>query len=122
MNRVISRPRKVVQNDTSCDQETGSGAAARSRPARPQRRACSIVRALSVLARGRSRVGCGRGSTTTHSIPRRPSSTASARPTGPPPAISTGVSRMLDRSVIRYRPTRVIAASTIEPVSMWWIR
>ena len=96
MKRVISRPRKLVQNETSCDQETGSGAAARNRAARPQRRACSMVRAFSVLARGRSRVGCGRGSTTTHPTPRRPSSTASARPTGPPPAISTGRSRMLD--------------------------
>ena len=101
VNRVISSPRKLVQKETSCDQETGSGAAARSRSASPHRRACSMVRVFSVLARGRNRVGCGRGSTTRHSTPRRPSSTASARPTGPAPAISTGVSRVLDGSVMR---------------------
>jgi hypothetical protein len=65
VNRVISRPRKVVQNETSCDQETGSGAADRARAGDQHRRG---------------------------------------------------------RSPCRYRPTRLRAASTIEPVSMRWMR
>src|SRR4051812_30958323 len=56
----------------------------------PQRRRCSIVRALVVLARGRSGSSRVRGSTTSTSTPRRPSSIAAARPLGPPPTISTG--------------------------------
>src|SRR5690242_4665432 len=56
----------------------------------PQRRRCSIVRALVVFARGRSGSSAVRGSTTSTSTPRRPSSIAAARPLGPPPTISTG--------------------------------
>src|SRR5689334_17200498 len=56
----------------------------------PQRRRCSIVRALVVFARGRSGSSSVRGSTTSTSTPRRPSSIAAARPLGPPPTTSTG--------------------------------
>ena len=52
--RVISWPKRPVQKTTSWACSTGSGAAARSRSAMPQRRRCSIVRTLVVLARGRS--------------------------------------------------------------------
>ena len=52
-----------------------------------------MVLMLTVFARGRVRVGCARGSTTMQLIPRRLSSTAADRPTGPPPAISTCVER-----------------------------
>src|SRR3954447_2367632 len=56
----------------------------------PQRRRCSIVRALVVLARGRNGSSSVRGSTTSTSIPRRPSSIAAGSPLGPPPTTSTG--------------------------------
>src|SRR3954452_24381971 len=88
--RVISCPNRPVQKTTSWAWDTGSGAAARSRSAMPQRRRCSIVRALVVLARGRSGSSSVRGSTTSTSTPRRPSSIAAASPLGPPPTISTG--------------------------------
>src|SRR3954447_22705902 len=88
--RVISWPNSPVQKTTSCAWSTGSGAAARSRSASPQRRRCSMVRTLVVLARGRSGSSDVRGSTTRTGMPRRPSSMAALRPLGPPPAISTG--------------------------------
>src|SRR5262245_22922344 len=63
-----------------------------TRSAIPQRRQNSIVRTFTSFILGvliRPSV-C---STRTHLIPRQPRSAASASPTGPPPAISTGVSR-----------------------------
>ena len=92
-NRVISLPSKLSAKITSCDQLTGSGAAARSRSAIPHRRRCSIVRVLVVLARGRVGSTVTRGSITTQRTPRRPSSMAAARPAGPPPTMTTSVER-----------------------------
>ena len=89
---VMRRPDSDSQNVTRCDQATGSGAAARSASARPQRRRCSMVRTLVVLARGRRCETCARGSMTTQATPRLASSAAAASPAGPPPATSTGVS------------------------------
>ena len=57
----------------------------------PQRRICSIVLTLVVLARGRRCETRVRGSMTTHSMPCKLSSAAAARPAGPPPTTSTGV-------------------------------
>jgi hypothetical protein len=59
-------------------------------PAIPQRRRCSIVRTLVVFARARRGSSDVRGSTTSTSTPRRPSSIAADSPLGPPPTISTG--------------------------------
>jgi len=88
--RVISRPVRVVQKITSEDQSTLRGASFLSCWARPQRRKCSIVRAETVLARGRSQFTSGRGSITAQATPCRFSSMAAASPTGPPPEIRTG--------------------------------
>src|ERR1700722_9662622 len=80
----------------SFDQDTGSGAAARKRSAIPHRRKCSMVRTLTVLHLGRAWLTSSRGSITRQRTPRRPSSTAAARPTGPPPATSTWTERGSD--------------------------
>ena len=88
--RVISRPVSVVQKTTSEDQSTLRGASFLSCWARPQRRKYSIVRAETVLARGRSQFTSGRGSITAQATPCRFSSMAAASPTGPPPEIRTG--------------------------------
>src|SRR3954447_23962677 len=106
--RVISCPNRPVQKTTSWAYDTGSGAAARSRSAMPQRRRCSMVRALVVLARGRSGSSAVRGSTTSTSTPRRPSSIAAARPLGPPPTISTGTragTSVIGSPVVGHRST-----------------
>ena len=89
----MRRPASDSQKVTRCDQATGSGAAARSVSAIPQRRRCSMVRTLVVLARGRRCETSARGSITTQATPRLASSAAAASPAGPPPATSTGVSR-----------------------------
>src|SRR4249920_410164 len=57
----------------------------------PQRRQNSMLRGLIALIFG-TVIAPSRFSTTTQSMPRRPSSQASARPTGPAPAIRTEVS------------------------------
>src|SRR5580693_2750029 len=80
----------------SFDQDTGNGAAARKRSAMPHRRKCSMVRTLTVLHLGRAWLTSSRGSITRQLTPRRPSSTAAARPTGPPPATSTWTERGSD--------------------------
>src|SRR5580698_5635342 len=82
----------------SFDQDTGNGAAARKRSAMPHRRKCSMVRTLTVLHLGRAWLTSSRGSITRQLTPRRPSSTAAARPTGPPPATSTWTERGSDVS------------------------
>ena len=51
-----------------------------------------MVRTLVVLARGRRWETTGLGSISTQATPCRASSAAAARPAGPPPATSTGVS------------------------------
>src|SRR5215470_16211803 len=57
----------------------------------PQRRQNSMFRGLIALIFG-TLIAPSRFSTSTQSMPRRPSSQASARPTGPAPAIRTEVS------------------------------
>src|SRR5215813_8659718 len=57
----------------------------------PQRRQNSMLRGLMALIFG-TLIAPSRFSTSTQSMPRRPSSQASARPTGPAPAIRTEVS------------------------------
>jgi len=96
-------PDRDSQKVTRCDQATGSGAAARSASATPQRRRCSMVRTLVVLARGRRCDTSARGSITTQGTPRLASSAAAASPAGPPPATSTGISRPRAPPVV---PTR----------------
>ncbi len=88
---VIRRPARDSQNVTRCDQATGSGAAARSAPATPHRRRCSIVLMLVVLARGLRCETSVRGSISTQPTPCHASSAAAASPAGPPPTTSTGV-------------------------------
>src|ERR1051325_1743915 len=56
----------------------------------PQRRQSSMLRGLIALIFG-TLIAPSRFSTSTQSTPRRPSSQASARPTGPAPAIRTDV-------------------------------
>ena len=88
---MILAPARDSQKVTRWDQATGSGAARRSASATPQRRRCSIVRMLVVLARGLRCETSARGSITTQPTPCRLSSAAAARPAGPPPTTSTVV-------------------------------
>ena len=110
-------PRNDSQNVTRCDQATGSGAAARSAPAIPQRRRCSMVRTLVVLARGRRCDTRVRGSITTQGTPRLASSAAAASPAGPPPATRTGVSRP---RVLPGLPTRGMVVTSSPAVYRWF--
>ena len=68
---------------------SGGVPACRTASAMPQRRQYSMVRELTVLARGCEIVPSPR-STTMQRMPRLPSSAARPRPTGPAPTISTG--------------------------------
>ncbi len=72
------------------DQPIVSGASFLSCRASPQRRKYSIVRAETVLARGRSQLTSGRGSIAAQATSCQLSSMAAASPTGPPPAMRTG--------------------------------
>src|ERR1700722_12178279 len=65
----------------------------------PQRRQNSMVRALTALIFG-TLIVPSRFSISTQSTPRSPSSQASARPTGPAPAIRTEVSDLISMSAI----------------------
>ena len=81
--------------NTTVDGRSGAiGEARRSSSAIPQRRRCSRVRTLVVFARGLYPTRSLR-STTTQRIPRRPSSMAAARPTGPAPTMTTSASPSL---------------------------
>src|SRR5579875_3088852 len=104
--RAMRCPVKLVRERTVCGKSCGIPAS-RTASARPQRRKNSIVRALSAVARGWKIVpsSC---STSVHLIPRRPRSTASASPTGPPPAISTVVACI---AIPLYRRERIRSAS-----------
>src|SRR6516165_6682421 len=64
--------------------------AVRTVSAMPQRRQNSMLRGLTALIFG-TLIAPSRFSTSTQSTPRKPSSHASARPTGPAPAIRTDV-------------------------------
>src|SRR5215469_6459626 len=71
----------------------------------PQRRQNSMLRGLIALIFG-TLIAPSRFSTSTQSMPRRPSSQASARPTGPAPAIRTEVSALAIVSASGRRPIR----------------
>src|ERR687891_1853624 len=78
----------------------------------PQRRRCSHVRVLTRLVVGNSTLPppC---STRIQEMPRHASSLASAKPTGPPPAMSTGVRfEPLSRAFETTESVTVIAPST----------
>ena len=91
--RELAAHQRRAEHDVGGEVHATAGARSRSRSASPHRRRCSMVRTLTVLHRGRACDTVARGSTTRHSTPRRPSSTAAASPTGPPPATSTWVLR-----------------------------
>src|SRR5689334_60999 len=80
----------------------------------PQRRRCSRVRTLVVLARGAmpTRSCC---STTRHEMPRCPSSIAAASPAGPAPTIRTSYINItyLVQNSEAQQPERVAAADAL---------
>jgi hypothetical protein len=95
--RVSMRPRsspvRLVRNRAGDFQSSGrSSAVSCSQTAGPHPRAISIVRVVSNLALGHRVVESFRSSST-QSAPWRPSSSAAARPAGPPPDTITVFSR-----------------------------
>ena len=104
---MMRAPDRDSQNVTRCDHDTGSGAAARRTSAMPQRRRCSIVRTLVVLARGRAVRHLATWFETTQGTPCRRQLRGGREPAGPPPTTRTATVSSGSQASTLTRPIAV---------------